>query len=461
MASVPEPGLSALGDSPFSFVLPAKRFPNCESPVDFRVQTGEERVRTLAGRCGSCWSCLGAKAHRKAGKILAEVAAPWHEAHEAEGVIQFSTLTYPDEALPLSVPAPHDLRLNWAGTGPYVGPFAKPARGRRPFVWEGVAYWWPVGNSMPRALTERELAVEHERYLREVLGWTSEQVGEWREGRYEPAPTLRRAHSIAMLKRMRRWVSEHRPDWPMFRFAFTGEYGDLYGRPHYHAIIFGWPNDARAIEYFYSSWREHHAKAIVWPDRMDALHQGALTLGPGTAGAQYVCKDLSKMRRDLRASPSLASRELPFQALSKYPPLGVRKMEEWLLQVVKPAAEQAEQAGEDEVGVCVAVRRAFIRAPVRYGGVDHQFSSPPHWRESVRKLFDEEIWRLATWELREELAVLQGDGESWRAEVLNEHKQACREKNRGNEARAARRKRKQALRRLPTAALGPGGPVLL
>lgn len=449
------------GADPASAVAVRVPFPNCEAPIDLRVQTSDDSIRTVAVRCGSCWSCLGAKAHRKAGKVLAEIAAPWHEEHERRGVIQFSTLTYPDEVLPVTVPVSHELRLAWDGSGPYAGPFAKPEKGRRPFVFEGVAYKWPVGNSLPRALTEKELAVEHERYLREGLGWSAEQVSDWVGGVYEPAPTVKRQHVTLMLKRMRRWLSEHWPDWPMFRFAFTGEYGDQFGRPHYHAIIIGWPYDARAIDYFYASWREHHAHAIVWPDRMDALHEGALTLGPGTAGAQYVCKDLAKMRRDLRATPALAARELPFQALSKYPPLGARTFEQWMGETVVPVLQAAEESGADELGVCLAVRRVYVRAPVRYGGVVHEFASPAFWRSEVRKLFADDVWRSATWQLRSELADSQGDGQPWREDVLDEHRAACTVKNRVNEARTARRKRRQALRRVPTDALGPNGPVLL
>lgn len=55
-------------------------------------------------------------------------------------------------------------------------------------------------------------------------------------------PTLQKEHLSAWVKRLRSRVAPAR-----FRFFATGEYGERFGRPHYHAILFGLPKTCKEI----------------------------------------------------------------------------------------------------------------------------------------------------------------------------------------------------------------------
>lgn len=62
-----------------------------------------------------------------------------------------------------------------------------------------------------------------------------------------PDLSLNKSHYDTFLKRLRervrRWDGPDKPD-RLIRHFMGGEYGERYGRPHYHAIIFNWrPND--------------------------------------------------------------------------------------------------------------------------------------------------------------------------------------------------------------------------
>ncbi len=66
------------------------------------------------------------------------------------------------------------------------------------------------------------------------------------------------------LKRFRRYVEYHYENFPKFRYVFFSEYGKLYQRPHYHAIIFGVPLDPRDILKFNEDIAKEWQKGYVY-----------------------------------------------------------------------------------------------------------------------------------------------------------------------------------------------------
>lgn len=60
---------------------------------------------------------------------------------------------------------------------------------------------------------------------------------------YPERGSLQKDHVQLFIKRLRKYLE---PD--KIRYFLSGEYGDTYQRPHYHAIVFNyWPEDARKI----------------------------------------------------------------------------------------------------------------------------------------------------------------------------------------------------------------------
>lgn len=105
-----------------------------------------------------------------------------------------------------------------------------------------------------------------------------------------PPSLSKREHQLFM-KRLRKMVAPKR-----ISFFLSGEYGERFGRPHYHAIIFGWwPKDARPWKkgpdgsQLYTS--EQLAKA--WGFGFSAV--GAVTFGSASYVAQYVVKKQMKL----------------------------------------------------------------------------------------------------------------------------------------------------------------------
>ncbi|UDN67862.1 replication initiator protein [robinz microvirus RP_153] len=99
------------------------------------------------------------------------------------------------------------------------------------------------------------------------------------------------------LKRLRRsWTRTK------IRYYIVGEYGELSGRPHYHAIIFGGPEDLNQAD----EWFRH-----AWP--YGFVKTGDVT--PQSAGyvAGYVLKSSKAPAPGLR---------LPFSLMSKRPGIG-------------------------------------------------------------------------------------------------------------------------------------------
>lgn len=446
--------------------LASTGLPNCEHPQKVRSAVGsldgEIRKEALYRPCGSCYSCRMRRVHVKAGQLLAEHVHPQVSSHAAPGAQIFLTLTYPDEAVPRTVPGPHDLsRDPFDQDQPYCGPFLRttphrPNEGTRPQVltfdgpeFEGLprkaAYHRNSFRGVPRMLSRAELFEEQAFFLRHAYGWSDEQVTQWVKGDYPSSLTLDGDHLTHFRMRLTTFMGRHYPDWPMFRFAATGEYGDLRARPHFHVMLFGWPTTRHAIEYLFHAWRSYHHNGIVYPDIHAAVHEGALQLVANTAAARYQAKDLVKSRRVLRSSPELMARALPFVRQSTEPPLGSGAYIDWLEKVVLPAIENA---GPSEVEQAIAARRAYLVMPLFLGGHVELFTTGDHMRQQVKALFSPEVWEEATHRLNAEAAEQHGCNDPSKEAIYVEHVKAVAEKNRCLEERAVRRKRERSIRLL-------------
>lgn len=91
-----------------------------------------------------------------------------------------------------------------------------------------------------RTSRAREWAVRCslEEQAHEVTCWTTLTY----EEKYKP-PTLTKRHLQGWLKRLRARVAP-----AQVRFFASGEYGERFGRPHYHAILYGLSADNPAIQ---------------------------------------------------------------------------------------------------------------------------------------------------------------------------------------------------------------------
>jgi hypothetical protein len=118
-------------------------------------------------------------------------------------------------------------------------------------------------------------------------------------------PTLRKDHLSGFVKRLRSRIEPHK-----VRFFGSGEYGETFGRPHYHIILFGLQDSP-------------HIQG-AWPfgfSRVDPLTSAAIAYVAG-----YCSKKIGfKLQREERVDP--ATGEIytwtpPFVLMSRNPGIG-------------------------------------------------------------------------------------------------------------------------------------------
>lgn len=119
--------------------------------------------------------------------------------------------------------------------------------------------------------------------------------------------TLSVRHLQLFFKRLRRSVG----DTPL-RFFASGEYGDKFGRPHYHALVFGLPESSAGVV------------SDVWP--RGAVHVGSVTPESVSYVAGYVSKkvgyrEVSEERIDY-ATGEVYQYQPPFVRMSRRPGIG-------------------------------------------------------------------------------------------------------------------------------------------
>lgn len=99
-----------------------------------------------------------------------------------------------------------------------------------------------------------------------------------------------------LLKRVRKEISPKK-----IKYYACGEYGEKYGRPHYHAIIFGFPPNDETREIIESKWKKGFVKI------------GTVTYD----SCRYVAEYLQKGLLSGTNLKQLGQRQRPFALMSK------------------------------------------------------------------------------------------------------------------------------------------------
>lgn len=140
---------------------------------------------------------------------------------------------------------------------------------------------------------------------------------------YESVPdhgTLVPAHTQSWIKRLR----SHFPG--KIRYFLVGEYGDDSERPHYHAILFGYPTCLRG--------RTDHRLSFCCPNceliKTTWTHGGVDLRGVGKESIQYVCGYVLKKLngKNERSRALLAGRHPEFARMSNRPGIGAPALPE-------------------------------------------------------------------------------------------------------------------------------------
>lgn len=110
----------------------------------------------------------------------------------------------------------------------------------------------------------------------------------------EIVPTLKPKDLTDFIKRLRMYYKRHY-DIDNIRYFACGEYGETYGRPHYHVIIFGLP--IPDIEYFYTSIKT--GEIVYKSDLLNSIWQNGF-VGVGKVSFEscaYVARYVVKKRK--------------------------------------------------------------------------------------------------------------------------------------------------------------------
>jgi len=144
--------------------------------------------------------------------------------------------------------------------------------------------------------------------------------------------SLNLSHFQLFLKRLRSSVSPLR-----IRFFHSGEYGEKFGRPHYHAIIFGLDFFDSRVDVQVSprgdtTWSSPQLSEL-WPHGLNRV--GAVTFESCAYVARYVCKKVNGQRKQAHYERVLPSGEIvdlkpEYATMSRRPGIGYPHLEKYL-----------------------------------------------------------------------------------------------------------------------------------
>jgi len=125
-------------------------------------------------------------------------------------------------------------------------------------------------------------------------------------------PTLEKKHLQAFLKRTRSALRRSDPNRTL-RFFANGEYGERYGRPHYHAILFGVSaTERRALE---ALWRLGYCRA-------DAITPGRIAYCAGYTMKKAAYDRNAGYREQISEHGEPYTYQPPFLQMSRRPGIG-------------------------------------------------------------------------------------------------------------------------------------------
>lgn len=129
-------------------------------------------------------------------------------------------------------------------------------------------------------------------------------------------PTLRAKDFQDWLKRFRERIAPMR-----VRYFGCGEYGDTSLRPHYHAVVFGWPACRRGRSHFTSEGK-CYCGSVTCSLIRETWGQGHVMVGDLTlASAAYVAGYVTK-KMTSKDDERLQGREPEFARMSRVPGIG-------------------------------------------------------------------------------------------------------------------------------------------
>lgn len=141
------------------------------------------------------------------------------------------------------------------------------------------------------------------------------------------------------MKRYRKWINEHCGENQECRFYMCGEYGENFGRPHFHAVIFGhrfpdlvpWRRSGSGEVIFRSRVLES-----LWPFGFSSV--GEVTFESAAYVARYVMKkqtgDLAKAHYTVIDADGVITERCPeFNKMSLKPGIGAKWYERFAADV--------------------------------------------------------------------------------------------------------------------------------
>lgn len=105
-------------------------------------------------------------------------------------------------------------------------------------------------------------------------------------------------HFQLFMKRLRKYVSSHYPG-RTIRYFHCGEYGARYGRPHYHALLFGWDFPDRVfLRHTGAGSRLDRSRILetLWPFGYSSV--GDVTFDSAAYVARYITKKVTGERAE-------------------------------------------------------------------------------------------------------------------------------------------------------------------
>lgn len=109
-----------------------------------------------------------------------------------------------------------------------------------------------------------------------------------------------------------------------FRFGLVGEYGDRFGRPHYHALIFG-PPVAAVETHLRETWGTQFGFTTVMDWRMPSRADGKYQLDDGRvreARARYIAHYVTKKMNSVDSEKLHPAQVPEFWRCSRHPGIG-------------------------------------------------------------------------------------------------------------------------------------------